>query len=106
MFSASFIDLVSGFDTLLAMVAFGSGMAAFSAVEAKYSLARLLIKAPASSAVVESFENATAFGSMIDHFTVFATLFVIVFSSAVSATISLSVAFLFLRPPRLPYPPR
>ena len=40
----------------------------------------------------ESFENATAFGSMIVHFAVGAALFLIVFVSAVSAKISLSMA--------------
>jgi hypothetical protein len=91
-FSASFVDLVLGFETSLATVAFSSRMARFSAVEAEHYLALLSVKTSASA--VESFENATAFGSMIVHFAVHASvLFIIVFvSSTVSAEVSSSSA--------------
>ena len=67
--------------------AFGSGMARFSAVEAEHFLALLSVKA--SAFAVESFENATALGSMIVHFAVHAAVFCIVIS-VVSAKISSS----------------
>jgi hypothetical protein len=101
-FSASFVDLVLGFETSLATLAFGSRMARFSAVEAEHFLAHHLVKASASA--FESFENATAFGSLIVHFAVRAAVFLVVVfvSSAVSAEISLSTASFFPRPPHLP----
>ena len=76
----------------MATLAFGSRMARFSAVEAEDFLASLSVKASASA--FESFENATAFGSMIVHFAVRAAVFLIVIfvSSAVSAEISSSMA--------------
>jgi len=87
--SASFVDPVLGFETSLANVAFSSRMARSSAVEAEYFLALLAVKASAST--VESFENATAFGSMIVHFAVHAAVFcIVVFSAIIAAEISSS----------------
>jgi len=88
-FSTSFVDLVLGFETSLATVAFSSRMARPSTVEAEHFLALLSVKASASA--VESFENGTAFGSMIFHFAVHAAVFFIVVS-VVSAKISSSSA--------------
>jgi hypothetical protein len=79
-----------GFETLLVTLAFGSHMARLSAVEAEHFLALLSVKAFASA--FESFENATAFGSMIVHFAVRAAVFLIVCVSGVSAEISSSMA--------------
>jgi len=67
-------------------------MAGFSAVETEHFLALLSVNASAFAGAVESFENATAFSSMIVHFALCAAVFFIVFDSAVSAEISLSTA--------------
>ena len=66
----------------MATFAFGSRMARVSAVEAEHFLALLSVKA--SACAFESFENATAFGSMNVHFAVRAAVFLIVSVCAVS----------------------
>ena len=76
----------------MATLAFGSRMARFSVVEAEHFLALLSVKA--STCAFESFENATAVGSMIVHFAVRAAVFFIVVFvfSTVSDEISSSTA--------------
>lgn len=92
MFSASFVNLVVGFETVSVTLASGSRMGRLSTVEAEHFLALLFVTASASA--FESFENATAVGSMIVHFAVRASdFFIVVFvSAAVSADISLCTA--------------
>jgi len=73
-------------------LAFGSHMARSSAIEAERFLAFISVKASASA--FESFENTTAFCSMIVYFAMRTAIFLIVVfvSSAVSAEISSSMA--------------
>jgi hypothetical protein len=73
----------------LATESSGSRIAKFSAVEAEHFLALCSVKGSASA--VESFGNATAFGSMIVHFAVRAAVFfMFIFSAIIPAEISTS----------------
>jgi hypothetical protein len=71
----------------------------FSAVETENFITLLSVNASASA--FESFENATALGSMIFHFAVHAAVFLIIFVCTVSAEISWSTAAFISSPSML-----